>query len=80
MGTQINLKLPDKIFDNAKKYAESHGYANLQDFIREILREKLFEEEKLSGFHAYLASEKSLAKNWLTEEENKAWTHLQKEM
>ncbi len=69
MGTQISIKLSEKMFDNAKDYANTHGYDNIQDFIREILREKLFEEESLSGKLTYLASEKSLAKNWLLKEE-----------
>ena len=80
MGTQISLKLSDKIFSVAEQYAELHGYENLQDLIREMLREKLFEEVKLSGLSTYLASEKSLARNWLTKEEDAAWAHLQKEM
>ncbi len=80
MGTQIILKLPDNMFSVAQNYAELHGYENLQDFIREVLREKLFENEtRLSGFSTYLASEKSLARNWLTKKEDEAWAHLQKE-
>ena len=34
MGTQISLKLSEKMFDTAKSYAELHGYDNIQDFIR----------------------------------------------
>ena len=64
------------MLESAKKYANAYGYENLQDFIRELIREKLFENESLDGFKTYLASEDSLAKNWLTEEENKAWAHL----
>ncbi len=80
MGTQLSLKLSDKMLKTAKRYAELHGYANLQDFIREIIRERLFEgSEKLSGFQTYLASEKALEKNWLAKGEEKAWAHLQKE-
>jgi len=78
MGTQISIKLSDKMFDSAKGYIDTHGYDSLQDFIRETLREKLFKEDKLSGMETALASEKSLAKNWLSNEENEAWAHLQK--
>ena len=46
MGTQISLKLSGKMFDAAKGYAEMHGFDTLQDFIRELLREKLFEKEE----------------------------------
>ncbi|MDP4012035.1 MAG: ribbon-helix-helix domain-containing protein [Candidatus Nanoarchaeia archaeon] len=76
MGTQISLKLSNKMLESAKKYADAYGYENLQDFIRELLREKLFEDESVSGFQTYLASEASLAKNWLTKEEDEAWKDL----
>ncbi len=80
MCTQISIKLSDKMFDTAKGYIDSHGYDSLQDFIRETLREKLFEEEDLDGKFTYLASEKSLARDWLSREEDEAWAHLQKEI
>lgn len=81
MNTQISLKLSDKMFTIAREHAELYGYDNLQDFIRETIREKLFDDnEHLSGTRTYLASEKSLAKNWLLKEEDEAWEHLQKEM
>ncbi|MCH8519164.1 MAG: hypothetical protein LAT82_00220 [Nanoarchaeota archaeon] len=79
MSTQISLKLSNKMFDAAKNYSEMFGYDNLQDFIRETIREKLFEnDEKISGKRTYLASEKALARNWLLQEEEEAWEHLQK--
>lgn len=81
MSIQISLKLSDNMLKSAKKYAEEHGYDNLQDFIREVVREKLFEDdEKMRGIYTYLASEKSLGRNWLRKEEDEAWKHLQKEM
>lgn len=76
MGMQISLKLPDKLYQESKKYVESYGYENVQEFIRTILRERLFEKE---SFSTYLASERSLAKEWLSKEEDEAWAHLQKE-
>jgi hypothetical protein len=48
MNTQINLRLQDSLLDTAKSYADKHGYGNVQELIKESLREKLFEEEKLS--------------------------------
>ncbi len=77
MSTQISLKLSDKMFDTAKNFADVKGFDNLQDFIRETIREKLF-DEPLDGLLTYKASEKSLAKNWLSAKEDKAWKHLQK--
>ncbi len=79
MSTQISIKLSDTILSSAKKYAESHGFNTLQDFIREIIREKLFEQEAVGGKYTYLASEQALARNWLVKEEDEAWKHLQKE-
>lgn len=79
MGTQISIKLSDKMFDAARFYAENQGFDSIQDLIREVLREKLFEDENLNGKLTYLASEQTLAKNWLLKEEDEAWSHLQKE-
>ncbi|MBI2549580.1 hypothetical protein HYV83_00175 [Candidatus Woesearchaeota archaeon] len=80
MGTQISLKLSEKMLVIAKRYARRQGYDNLQDFIREMLREKLFDRENISGLNTYRASEASLARNWLRKEEDEAWEHLQREM
>ena len=81
MGTQISLKLSDKMMSSAKKYAKEKGYDNLQEFIRETIREKLFgnENESFGGLITSKASEKALARNWLSKEEDKAWAHLQEE-
>ena len=79
MSTQISLQLSEKMMKIAKTYADMNGYDTLQDFIRETLREKLFNEEKIGGKETYLASHKSLAKKWLLKEEEQAWEHLQKE-
>ena len=80
MGTQISIKFSDEVLKHAKNFAKNAGFANLQDFIREILRQKIFEQpfENTGGIYTYKASEKSLAKNWLAKEEDKAWEHLQK--
>lgn len=80
MSTQISLKLADKMIDSAKNYADSHGFDTLQDFIRELLREKLFEDETLSGLQTSMASEEALGKHWLRKEEDRAWAHLQKQI
>ena len=81
MSTQISLKLSDRVFSSAKIYSELHGFDSLQDFIRELIRERLFEGEAevFGGFSTYLASEDSLARSWLSREEDVAWEHLQKE-
>jgi len=80
MGTQINLKLSDRMFTSAREYADVHGFDTMQDLIRELLRQRLFEDKEVTGgIHTALASEKSLARHWLTKEEDEAWAHLQKE-
>jgi len=40
---QINLKLPDSLFDAAKGYVENFGFRNIQDLAAEAMREKIFE-------------------------------------
>ena len=45
MNTQINIRLPDKMLNSAKSYAEIHGFGTVQEFIKETLREKLFEKD-----------------------------------
>jgi hypothetical protein len=61
-------------------YAKAHGFDSLQDFVRELIRERLFEAESdfAGGLSTYKASEASLARNWLTPKEDDAWAHLQK--
>ena len=48
MNTQINLRLPGKLHFSAKSYAEEHGYGTIQEFIKETVREKLFDEPEIS--------------------------------
>ena len=43
MNTQINLRLPEKMLLSAKSYTERYGFNSLQEFIKETIREKLFE-------------------------------------
>ena len=45
MNNQINLRLPKDIFLASKKYAKKYGFSNIQDFIRETIRERLFPEK-----------------------------------
>jgi hypothetical protein len=75
---QINFKIQQNFYDIANDYCEQYGYSNIQELLRESLREKVFGNEKISGKFTSKASEKTLSKNWLNEEEDKAWEHLQK--
>ncbi len=81
MSTQISLKLSDSLFTTAKEYSHLKGYDSIQELVRDALRCKLFEAKKdFGGLYTYLASEKALAKKWLTKEEDNAWKHLEKEI
>ncbi|MBW2967046.1 ribbon-helix-helix domain-containing protein [Candidatus Woesearchaeota archaeon] len=48
MNTQINLRMPENLLDSAKSYAEEHGFGTVQDFIKETVREKLFDEPDMT--------------------------------
>ena len=43
MATQISLRLSEDFFQQAKHYAKIHGFLNIQEFIREAAREKIFD-------------------------------------
>ena len=43
MTTQINLKFQDSLFELAKNYTDSRGYMSIQEFIREAVRDKIFD-------------------------------------
>jgi len=70
--TQINVRLPDQILNTASHYAKNHGFGNIQELIKESLREKLFpveltkEELMLVKKLAQATEEKNL---WGTEKE-----------
>ncbi|MBI3026510.1 hypothetical protein HYY70_00200 [Candidatus Woesearchaeota archaeon] len=48
MNTQINVRLPEKVLVSAQAYAEEHGFNSIQEFIKEAIREKLFEKPEIS--------------------------------
>lgn len=48
MNTQINVRFPEKILNSATVYAEEHGFGTVQEFIKETVREKLFDEPEIS--------------------------------
>jgi metal-responsive CopG/Arc/MetJ family transcriptional regulator len=39
---QISLTIPDKLYKESKEYAEEFGFKNMQEFILDIMREKVF--------------------------------------
>jgi stalled ribosome rescue protein Dom34 len=48
MNTQINLRLSEDLLNSANKQATIQGFATIQEFIKEVLREKLFDENEIS--------------------------------
>ena len=48
MNTQINLRIPQKLLSSVRTYSNEHGYGSVQDFIKETIREKLFDEPEIS--------------------------------
>ena len=48
MNTQINVRFPEKIIVSAQSYAQEHGFGTVQEFIKETIREKLFDEPEIS--------------------------------
>jgi hypothetical protein len=60
MGTQINIRLSEKLLETASTYALRNGYTNVQEFIKETIRKRLFEEDTLTEEELSLVT--SLAK------------------
>ena len=56
MNTQINVRLSDDLLGATKEYAKTHGYCNLQDFIKETIREKVFEIKDMTKEEVMLIS------------------------
>ncbi len=48
MNKQVNLRLPEHLLAKAEKHAQRQGFGTIQEFIKETLREKLFEKPKIS--------------------------------
>lgn len=49
MNTQINIRMPTNLLSRAQNYAEKHGFSTLQGFIKETIREKVYDEPKISA-------------------------------
>jgi len=48
MNTQINLRLPENLLVAAKSYSKEHGFSTIQEFIKESIREQLFDAPQIS--------------------------------
>lgn len=68
---QLNLKIPLRLKEDVEKYCKEFGYTNSQEFIREAMREKIFDSKKVRP--EYLAKLDEMEKNpdFLSVEESK---------
>ncbi len=48
MNAQINLRLPENLIIPSEKFVREKGYSNIQELIKELLREKIFDEDRLN--------------------------------
>lgn len=73
MNAQINIRVPNQLLVSAKEYAEKHGFGNVQELIKESLREKVFGEKLISKEELFLVKELVKATEdkglWKSEEE-----------
>jgi metal-responsive CopG/Arc/MetJ family transcriptional regulator len=42
--TQINIRVSEDFLEEARNYAKFHGYLNVQEFIRDAARKKIYEQ------------------------------------
>lgn len=61
MGEQINVRLSEQMLTNAKNYVKANGFDNVQELIKEALREKLFESQPLNNKEMALVKKLVLA-------------------
>lgn len=67
--TQINIRVSKDFLEEARDYAKFHGYLNVQEFIRDAAREKIYEKYEVR--EEYLAKLKSKdATTFLSKEES----------
>jgi Arc/MetJ-type ribon-helix-helix transcriptional regulator len=45
-NAQINIRLPPKLQSAAEQYVDNYGYRNIQEFVLEAIRDKIFRDNK----------------------------------
>ena len=68
--TNITLSIDDEIYKKMKKFSE----IKWSEFVRKIISQRISELDHIK--QNSFADENLLAKNWLSEEDNKAWKDL----
>lgn len=72
MATQINLRFDDEFLEKARNHAKSKGFLNIQEFIREAVREKIYEEDSLNIAYLQRLHSKE-AQTFVSEEEAQSY-------
>jgi Arc/MetJ-type ribon-helix-helix transcriptional regulator len=74
MNTQINIRMPEKLLRSVRSYSDEHGFGSVQEFVKETIREKLFDEPEITK------EELELVKKLATVSEKKKLYGTEKEM
>lgn len=74
MNTQINIRMPQKLLTSVRSYSEEHGFGSVQDFVKETIRQKLFDEPEITK------EELELVKKLVTVSEKKRLYGSEKEL
>ena len=76
--TNITLSINDSVYKKMRKHSE----IKWSEFVRKIIKQRLDELERLEkskgngGILTMIASEKVLAKDWQSKEDEEAWKNL----
>lgn len=73
MNTQLNIKINRELLELAEQFAIDNGFLNIQEMIRQMIREKVSEDKDVF----FYASMQSFSKEWLSDEDEKAWEKFQ---
>jgi len=73
--TNITLSIEDSVYQKMRKYSE----IKWSEFVRKIIKKRIEQIESIKTNikdYPFLADEKLLAQDWLSEEDNLAWKDL----
>lgn len=65
MNSQVNVRMPEDLLSKSQKMSKKLGFGSVQEFIREIVRERVYEKETLTK------REYALVKNILNNTNNR---------
>jgi metal-responsive CopG/Arc/MetJ family transcriptional regulator len=67
---QISLTIPEKLYDESKRYCSLEGYRNVQELILEMLRDEIF-KKNLPKYERILKQAQKTGKRMTQEEARK---------